>query len=210
MKCFHCSVEVHPGFNQMGAGWQDRQAGSWAVYAMACPSCHMQLIRLHQNTGGAAPVVHNVYPRNALRPIAPEIPSPYRDDFRESCEVLPISPKASAALSRRCLQMILRDKGNFTQKDLAPQIQAAIDSGRLPSHLSEAIDAVRNIGNFAAHPMKSQATGVIVEVEPGEAEWLIETVDGMFDFYLVQPALLKAKRDALNAKLAEIGKPPLK
>jgi hypothetical protein len=106
--------------------------------------------------------------------------------------------------------MVLRDKGGFTQKDLAPQIEAAIGSGKLPPHLNEAIDAVRNVGNFAAHPMKSQVTGTIAEVEPGEAEWLIETVDGIFNFYLVQPALLKAKRDVLNKKLAEVGKPPLK
>jgi hypothetical protein len=34
--------------------------------------------------------------------------------------------------------------------------------------------------------MKSHATGEIVEVEAGEAEWLIDTVEGMLDFYLVQ------------------------
>jgi hypothetical protein len=36
----------------------------------------------------------------------------------------------------------------------------------------ESIDAVRNIGNFAAHPQKSTATGEILEVEFGESEWL--------------------------------------
>lgn len=195
----------------MGGGWKDEQGASWITYTMSCPGCRMPMIRLHEHKAGAgAFLIHYAYPRNALRPIPKEVGSPYREDFEEACAVLPISPKASAALSRRCLQMVLRDCGGFTQKDLAPQIEAAIASGKLPSHLSEAIDAVRNIGNFAAHPMKSQVTGAIVEVEPGEAEWLIETVDGMFDFYLVQPALLKAKRDALNKKLAEAGKPPLK
>jgi hypothetical protein len=194
----------------MPGGWQDMQGHSWVVHHMACPSCSMPMIRIHEHASGVATVIHNAYPRNALRPIPAEVGSPYRDDFAQACEVLPISPKASAAISRRCLQMILKDQGGFTQKDLAPQIEAAIASGKLPTYLSEAIDAVRNVGNFAAHPLKSQVTGAIVDVEPGEAEWLIETVEGMFDFYLVQPALLKAKRDALDKKLAEIGKPPLK
>jgi len=41
----------------------------------------------------------------------------------------------------------------------------------LPGHLAEDLDAIRNVGNFAAHPMKSTHTGDIVEVEPQEAEW---------------------------------------
>jgi hypothetical protein len=33
------------------------------------------------------------------------------------------------------------------------------------------LDAIRTIGNFAAHPIKSTSSGEIVDVEPGEAEW---------------------------------------
>ena len=50
----------------------------------------------------------------------------------------------------------------------------------------------------------------MIEVEPGEAEWLLETLEGLFDFYFVQPAKLEKKRDALNKKLGAAGKPPLK
>lgn len=85
-----------------------------------------------------------------------------------------------------------------------------MDSGKLPSHVAEAIDAVRNTGNFAAHPMKSQSTGEIVPVEAGEAEWNLDVSEALFDFYFVQPGLLKKKKDALNAKLQEAGKPPMK
>jgi hypothetical protein len=80
----------------------------------------------------------------------------------------------------------------------------------LPSYLAESIDAVRNIGNFAAHSMKSQHSGEILDVEPGEAEWNLEVLESLFDFYFVQPAILKAKRAALDAKLGEAGKPPMK
>jgi len=85
-----------------------------------------------------------------------------------------------------------------------------LDSGRLPTHIAKSIDAVRNIGNFSAHPMKSQQSGSILPVEPEEAEWTLEVLESLFDFYYVQPDILKKKRDALNQKLAEAGKPSMK
>ena len=122
--------------------------------------------------------------------------------------VLGDSPKASAALSRRCLQRLLRDEGKATHSNLSAEIDEVM--AKLPSHLSDAIDGVRNIGNFAAHPMKSDNTGEVVDVEPGEAEWLLDTLEGLFDFYFVQPALLQRKRAALNEKLKDVGKPEMK
>jgi|SRR5690242_16813913 hypothetical protein len=107
--------------------------------------------------------------------------------------VLADSPKASAALSRRCLQTLLREEAKTKAKDLVEQIQEVLDSGKLPSYLAENIDAIRNIGNFAAHPIKSTNTGEIVSVEPGEAEWTLDVLEELFDFYLIQPAKAKAK-----------------
>ena len=90
------------------------------------------------------------------------------------------------------------------------QIQEVIDSGKLPSHIEESLEAVRVIGNFATHPTKSQSTGEIVDVEPGEAEWNLEALEALFDFYYVQPAKTTARKAALNKKLADAGKPPVK
>jgi hypothetical protein len=152
-----------------------------------------------------------IYPKAVARkPLGAGIPSSFLEDYNEAIDVLPISPKASAAISRRCLQNILREAGGFRDRDLAKEIQLAIDSNSLPSHITESMDAIRNIGNFAAHPLKSTSTGEICNVEPGEAEWSVEVLELLFDFYFIQPELARAKRDALNAKLADLGKPPMK
>ena len=127
-----------------------------------------------------------------------------------ACLVLPASEKASAALSLRCLQHLLREKAGVKKDDLPKEIQQVLDSRQLPSHFAEDLDAIRNIGNFAAHPVEVTNTGEIVDVEPQEAEWLLNVIEGLFDFYFVQPAKAKAKRDALNAKLQSTGKPPMK
>ena len=45
---------------------------------------------------------------------------------------------------------------------------------RLPNELRQNIDAIRNFGNFAAHPDRNIVTGEIIDVEPQEAEWTME------------------------------------
>jgi len=138
------------------------------------------------------------------------VPPELSKTYSEAAMVLGDSPRASAAISRRCLQHILREKAGVKHSDLAREIDQVLASGQLPSHLGEAIDAIRNIGNFAAHPIKSTNSGEILPVEPGEAEWTLDVLDGLFDFYFVQPELLKKKRETLNAKLASANKPPVK
>jgi hypothetical protein len=76
--------------------------------------------------------------------------------------------------------------------------------------LLQAIDAVRSIGNFAAHPLKDTNTGMIVDVETGEAEWLLDVLDALFDFTFVQPKTIERKKNDLNEKLKSIGKGKIK
>ena len=69
---------------------------------------------------------------------------------------------------------------------------------------------MRNIGNFATHPLKNTNSGEIIDVEPEEAEWNLEVLESLFDFYYVQPAISEARKTKLNEKLATAGKPPMK
>ena len=124
--------------------------------------------------------------------------------------VITDSEKASAALSRRCLQHLLRETASIKKGDLANEIQQILDTKQLPGHLADQLDAIRNIGNFAAHPIKSTSTGEIIDVEPHEAEWQLDLLEGLFDFYFVQPAKSRARQVALNAKLQSAGKPQMK
>lgn len=215
MKCPHCLVEINSNFKKTELT-RDVD-GTWSVSTMICPSnyCKRLIIRLESFfLNEKEQLVRTktiVRPLTSSKPLVSKyVDKVFADDYKEACLVLPFSPKASAALSRRCLQHILRSKAGVKKKNLASEIQEVIDSGKLPSYISESIDAIRNIGNYAAHPIKSTSTGGIVEVEPGEAEWLLNVLETLFDFYFVQPAILKAKKDALNKKLADIGKPQMK
>lgn len=149
-----------------------------------------------------------IRPRGHSRnPIPPEVPENVAENYREACLVLNDSPKASAALSRRCLQSILRDAAGVTESNLHNEIGAAMK--HVPSYIADNLHAVREVGNFAAHPEKSESSGEIVAVEPEEAEWNLDTIESLFDFYYVQPERAKSRRDALNKKLTDAGKKPL-
>ncbi len=214
MKCAHCLESFHPEFIQINL--RQSSEGYWAIFHQICPACKKTIFLLD-----CSRVDYNfpqkifsrlVYPKSISRnPLPLEVDdSIVVSDYSEAALILVDSPKASAALSRRCLQHILREKAGVKHSDLSKEIQEVLNSEKLPTEISENLDAVRNIGNFAAHPLKSTSTGEIMDVEPEEAEWNLEVLDQLIDFYYVRPLVAKKKRDDLNKKLVTAGKPPLK
>lgn len=192
----------------------------WASKHMTCPSCDEIVIWIGKGlvrNSNESTIFYDdrlVHPRSARRvPIGNDVPEQLRDDYREACEVLPISAKASAALSRRILQTILKGQG-YPGRDLVRQIEAVLNESdttkSLPTSLHKTIDAVRNFGNFSAHPITEMSSLQIVEVEAEEAEWCLEIVEQLFDHYYVRPASNAKRIDELNKKLANAGKPPMK
>jgi hypothetical protein len=218
MKCPHCNTGIYLGFTDsivVNSPAVTNLAGqaigpplTWRLYHQRCPECHDSIILLARSSSWSKWQDLNfmAYPRSRSRPIAKEVPDPYRLDFSEACTVLADSPKASAALSRRCLQAILKDKLGSKKRDLYDQIEEVIAAGSIPSYIAEGLHDVRNIGKFAAHPIKSTSTGAIVDVEPGEAEWNLEVVEMLFDFCFVQPALAAERKAAIEKKLEDAKK----
>ena len=220
-QCPHCGTAIFldledegillPDINSEGKGFE--------ILANLCPSCggvivvqrYGEIIR--KSSWWEMERVEDervIYPLNTKRAVPPEVPEPYRKDFEEASAVLGISPKASAALSRRILQAILHQEFGISKGSLAQEIEEFLSRKDVPSSLAQAIDAIRNVGNFAAHPIKDNQTGAIVEVEPGEADWLLDVLELMFDYAFVQPARIAQMREKLNAKLQAAGKPLMK
>lgn len=228
MKCLHCLTEFFPefcdgsvGFKKHPLAWRSPErkygaTGSFLMKTATCPRClgaHIGLI-FNTSTGTEVQPFKWVYPqRGAFSPAPPQVPAAIAKDYSEANEVLSVSPKASAALARRCLQSILASHG-YKGRDLVKQIEAVLTendtSKALPLALRENIDAIRNFGNFSAHPITDQTSLQIVEVEPGEAEWCLQILMDVFNHYYVAPIKAAEKRAALAAKLTAAGKPPMK
>lgn len=192
------------------------RSGAWWIRIGNCPLCGGLLVAKAHYLG-SAPLegfvfdeLQLIYPElPGLAPPPAEVAESYAADFVEAANVLPMSAKASAALSRRLLQRTIREMAGISRRNLVAEIDTVIASGDLPSALADDLHAVRNVGNFAAHPLKDTETGAILDVEPGEAEWLLELLRDVFEFYFVAPARREARRAALNDKLRQAGKPNL-
>jgi hypothetical protein len=209
-KCPHCNTIVQ--FISNDSNWAamraDTPSENIKILSSQCPSCTRSIISLEVLEEGYW-VEYLVWPRSTGRPPVPaEVPQHITQDYNEAALVLQSSPKASAALSRRCLQSVLREVGNTKSRDLEKQIDEV--ASVLPGYIADQLHAVRQIGNFAAHPQKSQITGEILDVEPGEAEWNLEVLDELFDHYYVKPARQQQRKNNFNQKLQEAGKPAVK
>lgn len=210
MKCPHCSVEIHSNPNMNGIVMSDGQIG-FEVDNQVCPSCKKLIIELVYGpvfdrsgfsfirTEKAQRIF--IYPMASQRPVAIEVPKNLARDYREAATVIVNSPKASAALSRRILQAIIHEHAGIKKRNLFEEIQALIDAKTVPTHITDELDLIRHIGNWAAHPNRYETTGEIVDVEPNEAEACLDAIDGLFDFYFVQPAKSLQRRQALQQKI---------
>ena len=234
LNCPHCEVYCVMNFDSIVKRFETdykdgiffRDKNFLFDFVCSCPNCNNTVFVQAQADGNAvAPdpraadeqldassggKILSIYPYRKSVTVPPEVPEKYAGDFREAVLVIDLSPTASAALSRRILQNILRDEFNLQHHNLANAIDAFIAQPGIPSYLTKAVDAIRNIGNLAAHPLKNTNTGEVVPVEPGEAEWLIGVLNSLFDFKFIQPLELQKRTDQLNAKLQDLNKPPMK
>jgi len=130
------------------------------------------------------PLIHwQLRPQSQAKPYPSYIPQQILDDYQEACLIKDLSPKASATLSRRCLQGVIRDFWRITKNRLIDEINEL--KGHIDHPTWEAIDAVRSIGNIGAHMEKD--INLILEVEPTEAELLIGLIEILLkDWYLAR------------------------
>jgi hypothetical protein len=145
--------------------------------------------------------------------IPSDVPSDIAVDYQEAADVLTISPKASAALSRRCLQRILHSNG-YKSKDLATEIDQLLNesdrSKIIPNTLRLTIDAIRHYGNFSAHPIADINTFEIIDVQPNEAEVSLQILEECFQHFYVAPAAAARMKTDLDRKLGAAGRKPSK
>jgi hypothetical protein len=222
MQCPYCQHHFHEQWR-----WQQVQitenndiygVDGKAIRALRTPCCKSYVVQYHDTQGIDTRSIEvpwrMVEPIGANRgPVSAYVPAAIRDDYIEACNVLPLSAKASAALSRRCLQNILHEQG-YRAKDLNREIDLLLNesdtSKSVPSSLRTTIDGIRNFGNFSAHPIADRTSLEIIDVEPEEAEWCLEILEGLFDHFYVQPQIAAEKKARLDAKLAAAGKPASK
>lgn len=140
-----------------------------------CPNSECQkptIIARGLNDDVSDLVVH-IYPQSNCKHFPDYIPKPIRKDYEEACAILYLSPKASATLSRRCLQGMIHDFWGIKEKTLNAELTSL--KGKVPEAQWKAIDGLRELGNIGAHMEKDVNT--IVDIYDGEAEKLIMLIE---------------------------------
>jgi hypothetical protein len=139
------------------------------------------------------------------------VPKPVRNDYTEACLIRDLSPKASATLSRRCLQGMIRDFFGVTRNNLYLEIEAVKD--KVAPLTWHAISAVRGVGNIGAHMERD--INVIVDVEPQEAAMLTGLIEVLIEDWYISRHERQRRLEGIVAlgdakKRAKTGAPPLK
>lgn len=147
-----------------------------------CPECkNISVIASSLGKGFKKPFRVLVNPTSSAKQYPDYIPKAIRDDYEEAYSIVNLSPKASATLSRRCLQGMIRDFWNIKKSKLADAINEL--QNKVTSSQWKAIDSVRKIGNIGAH-MESDIN-TIVEVDSGEAEKLLKLIELLIDKWYI-------------------------
>lgn len=138
-----------------------------------CPNCGEYTILARGIGEKIKDISMTIRPLSTAKQYPAYIPKPIREDYEEACAVLYLSPKASATLSRRCLQGMIRDYWGISKNTLNAEIIALKE--KVPADLWSVIDGLRQLGNIGAHMEKD--TNLIVDIDPDEAEKLIKLIE---------------------------------
>ena len=140
----------------------------------------------------------SLIPPSASKHFPDYVPQPIREDYLEACLIKDLSPKASATLSRRCLQGIIRDFWKVKPGRLVDEIEQI--KNQVDPITWDAIEAVRTLGNVGAHMEKD--INVIVDVDPNEALLLIGLVETLLKEWYVAREERKMRMGAVMAAAA--------
>ena len=188
MKCPICFEGVHESWKSFG-NIIESENRYYSFTVMKCPECANELLgfdrtafnRVIDGNGFLIPLTQKG------RPLSDFIPEKYTKLYEESFAILPTSPRASAALSRTCLQLLLREYGDVKPGNLFDEIKQVVDSKQLPTTLATLLDIIRKNGNNAVHPNKNENPCEIISVDHDEAEWGLDILDSLFDHYITKP-----------------------
>lgn len=146
-----------------------------------CPTCNKISLTLNGINNDFKDIFTPIYPNSLAKQFPKYIPKSIRDDYEEAYSIVNLSPKASATLSRRCLQGMIRDFWNIHKKRLIDEINEL--QSLIPVTQWEAINALRKIGNIGAH--MEQDVNTIVDVDSDEAEKLLKLIELLMDKWYI-------------------------
>ena len=238
VQCPVCGEHSPPGWRafQMykDGGYQEglktgkSPYGEAALAWMWCANeeCEELIVQMHEQRmagmlPGGGPMIQTdswiVRPRfgQSKRRVNSLVPEPFRTDYLEAAAILNTSPRMSAVLSRSILADLLKKYAAKGQFGLKARIDSFVEDGHHPSRLTENLQHFREIANFGAHTQEDQQESdaeqaLIIPVELDEAEWTLDLVDRLFDYFIVAPHKDDEIKQRMDGKIERAGRPSLR
>jgi Domain of unknown function (DUF4145) len=149
------------------------------------------------------------YPgRGEARPIDPLVPDEFKRDYQEAAAILDISPRMAAVLARSILADLLEKYVKLTDFSLSKRIDKFRADKTRPSNLRENIHHFREIADFGAHTQKNDQDQII-PVDRDGAEWMLDFLDRLFTYFIVEPEKDREMRERWDKNLADAGREPI-
>lgn len=163
-----------------GFGYLSEESCIEAIFCK-CPNCGQYIINVKGVGQKVSDVDICVRPNSLAKRFPTYIPEAIRNDYEEAYAIVNLSPKASATLSRRCLQGMIRDFWEIKESNLSKAIGKL--EGRISATQWQVIDGVRRIGNIGAHMEKD--INLIVDIESGEAQKLLKLIEHLLEQWYI-------------------------
>ena len=148
--------------------------------------------------------------KGAQRRIDPLVQGHLRRTYLEATTILDGSPRMSAVLSRSLLADLLKQYAGRSERDLGERIRNFLEDDKHPTHVKKNLNRLREMGNFGAHTQIDQATGEVIDVDGIEAEFALDVIDGLFNYFIVAPETSEQIGIAFDRKVEKAGRKPIK
>lgn len=169
------------------------------ISAYKCPNCEKETYTLiaKDNDGKFSNPIP-IIPNSFAKDYGDIVPAHIQEDYREAYNILHLSPKASATLSRRCIQGMIRDFWGVHDNTLYKEVE--LIKSKLTASQNKVIDTLRVIGNIGAHP--TQDINAIIDIDPPDAEKLLKVIE----YFIKEWYITKNEEDKLFKELEDLEK----
>lgn len=158
------------------SGFVDEHPGDQVnIHFYKCPQCEETTIKLVGVGASVEGLSIPVRPLSEAIQYPDYIPLQIRQDYEEAYAIVHLSPKASATLSRRCLQGMIRDFHEITRNSLFEEINALEEISGVTATQKNVLQSFKEIGNLGAHP--EDDVNLIIDISPENAIALLEYIE---------------------------------
>jgi hypothetical protein len=204
MKCPFCSYLTADDWQTAGMiSGTGKDFASLSIDWMRCanPQCEQTVVRMREvqyrvvnGQPTNSPTEWIARPRGGIRPVDELVPDPLRTDYLEAAAILDLSPRMSAALSRRILSELLVRYAHRDEDNLTAKIEHFTEDPSHPPRLRENLQHLPKAGNEEPE-----------QVDRAEAEWMLDLLDRLFDYFIVDPARDEQMRASVNRLIEQAG-----